>query len=263
MKKILFLLVALTCSMNMSAQFMKIMKDGQFVAAYKVGQADRVVMEEEEVPELNPIGKQFYSWFTYNEKGYYYSKSCTFTEDDFDDGEDYWNAYLSDPLSAWEDETFTPTNGLPCYYDAEKKEMRIATYFDVGTFIKDEVEYQVMVFDLTNQGNYITFDIVNNGGAMRLVEQIQGQFQYVYYKDFSIKGYFLAKVGASYFDELTSANAPRKARSIMDQVKWSEPIEFATPIPFDSSKVKTLKANHVAKSAAPSIHAGQSLNLNK
>lgn len=47
MKKILFLLVALTCSMNMSAQFMKIMKDGQFVAAYKVGQADRVVMEEE------------------------------------------------------------------------------------------------------------------------------------------------------------------------------------------------------------------------
>lgn len=47
MKKILFLLVALTCSMNMSAQFMKIMKDGQYVAAYKVGQADRVVMEEE------------------------------------------------------------------------------------------------------------------------------------------------------------------------------------------------------------------------
>lgn len=263
MKKILFLLVALTCSMNMSAQFMKIMKDGQFVAAYKVGQADRVVMEEEEVRELNPIGKQFDSWFAYDGEGYYFSKSCTFTADDFDDGDNYWNAFLSNPVSAWADETFTPQYGLRCYYDAEKKEMRISTYYNVGKLTKNGEEYGVMLFDAKNGGDYITFDIVDNDGAMRLVEQIQGQFQYVYYKDNSIKGYYPAKVGATYFDELTSANAPRKARSIMDQVKWSEPIEFATPIPFDSSKVKTLKANHVAKSAAPSIHAGQSLNLNK
>lgn len=251
MKKILFLLVALACSMNMSAQFMKIMKDGKYVAAYKVGQADRVVMEEEEVRELNPIGKQFDSWFASKEEGYYFSQSCTFTDDDFDDGDNYWNAFLINPISARADETFTPQYGLPCYYDAEQKEMRIATYYEVGTYIKDEVEYIVMLYDLTNGEDYITFDIVDNGGAMRLVEQNQGQFQYVYYRNNSIKGYFPYKVDATYFDEITSANAPRKARSIKNQVKWSEPIEFATPIPFDSSKVKTLKANHVAKSAAP------------
>lgn len=263
MKKILFLLVALTCSMNMSAQFMKIMKDGQFVAAYKVGQADRVVMEEEEVQELTPIGKQFESWFIYNEKAYYFSKSCTITEADNDDGVNYWNGFLSDPVSAWEDENFTPKWGLPCYYDAEKKEMRIGAHYNVGTYTKDGVEYKVMLYDLINEGDYITFDVVDNDGAMRFVEKIQGQYQFVVYKDNSLKGYFPAEVSATYFDEITSANAPRKARSIMDQVKWSEPIMFATPIPFDSSKVKTLKANHVAKSAAPSIHAGQSLNLNK
>ena len=49
MKKILFSLVALVCSMSMNAQVMKVMKGNYVVATYKASQADNVVFEEEPV----------------------------------------------------------------------------------------------------------------------------------------------------------------------------------------------------------------------
>ena len=46
MKKILFSLVALVCSMSMNAQVMKVMKGNVVVATYTADQADNVVFEE-------------------------------------------------------------------------------------------------------------------------------------------------------------------------------------------------------------------------
>ena len=46
MKKILFPLVALVCTMSMNAQVMKIMKGTEVVATYTADQADNVVFEE-------------------------------------------------------------------------------------------------------------------------------------------------------------------------------------------------------------------------
>ena len=46
MKKILFSLVALVCSMSMNAQVMKVMKGNEVVATYTADQADNVVFEE-------------------------------------------------------------------------------------------------------------------------------------------------------------------------------------------------------------------------
>ncbi|MBQ0049258.1 MAG: hypothetical protein KBT12_03320 [Bacteroidales bacterium] len=53
MKKILFSLVALVCSMSMNAQVMKVMKNGEEVATYK-GAEYTVVFEEE--PASTPTG---------------------------------------------------------------------------------------------------------------------------------------------------------------------------------------------------------------
>ncbi|MBQ0021333.1 MAG: hypothetical protein KBT39_12535 [Bacteroidales bacterium] len=54
MKKILFSLVALVCSMSMNAQVMKVMKGNTVVATYKASQADNVVFEE--APILGKTG---------------------------------------------------------------------------------------------------------------------------------------------------------------------------------------------------------------
>ena len=50
MKKILFSLIALACSMSMNAQVMKVMKGNVVVATYTADQADNVVFEEAQVP---------------------------------------------------------------------------------------------------------------------------------------------------------------------------------------------------------------------
>ena len=56
MKKILFSLVALVCSMSMNAQIMKVMKGNTVVATYKASQADNVVFEE--APVLGKTGTE-------------------------------------------------------------------------------------------------------------------------------------------------------------------------------------------------------------
>lgn len=47
MKKILFAMAALICSMSMNAQVLKIMKDGEVIMEYKTADYDMVIFEEE------------------------------------------------------------------------------------------------------------------------------------------------------------------------------------------------------------------------
>lgn len=58
MKKILFLLVALVCGINMNAQIMKVMKGNTVVATYTAEQADKVVFEEAQGPTTTGTAKR-------------------------------------------------------------------------------------------------------------------------------------------------------------------------------------------------------------
>ncbi len=58
MKKILFSLVALVCSMSMNAQVMKVMKGNVVVATYTAEQADNVVFEEAQASTTTGTAKR-------------------------------------------------------------------------------------------------------------------------------------------------------------------------------------------------------------
>ncbi|MCQ2239985.1 MAG: hypothetical protein MJZ73_12245 [Bacteroidaceae bacterium] len=60
MKKIIFAFIALICSTSISAQVMKIMKNGQVIATYSARQADEVVFED--APESLPTASDIFNY---------------------------------------------------------------------------------------------------------------------------------------------------------------------------------------------------------
>lgn len=253
MKKILFLLVALTCSMNMSAQFMKIMKDGQFVAAYKVGQADRVVMEEEIVEKW--ISRGVGKWT--DGLRYIFGEDPVVLDVDIYESDMYPGKYMMKGLALQEASWF---------YDQDMTAYE-GQYWVDSEIIIDATNPDDVIVPETLYGIYSSkYDWITIGNYKDGKKFYPNQFCTL--KDgvitFPARA-MLIGMGTDYYYSpefklvlpTESANT-RKATIAKHEapVKASKP---ATPI----QTTKVLKANLEVKSAAPSIHAGQSLNLNK
>lgn len=253
MKKILFLLVALTCSMNMSAQFMKIMKDGQFVAAYKVDQADRVVMEEEIKEKW--ISRGVGKWTD----GFriFYEEDPEVLDVDIYESDLYPGKYMMKGIGLQEASWFYNQD-----MSAYKDQYWIDSEIIIDATNPDDVIVPEALYGLY-AGKYGWVSIGNYKDGKKFYPD-----KYCTLKDGVITfpaEAMLIGMGASYYYApdfqlvlpTESANT-RKATIAKHEapVKASKP---ATPI----QTTKVLKANLEVKGIAPRPRAAQSLNLNK